>query len=67
MPLLLFSVFRTHCQSTVTHLGKMRIKLIPALADNYMYLLIDDKTNSCALVDPVKPDDVRNLLIFTPT
>ncbi|KAF6035787.1 HAGH [Bugula neritina] len=36
----------------------MKIELLPALADNYMYLLIDEKTNECAVVDPVKPPDV---------
>ena len=36
----------------------MRIELLPALEDNYMYLLIDDKTNECAAVDPVDPESV---------
>ena len=36
----------------------MRVELIPALEDNYMYLLIDDKTNDCAVVDPVNPESV---------
>eukprot|EP00106_Octopus_bimaculoides_P016380 XP_014783822.1 PREDICTED: hydroxyacylglutathione hydrolase, mitochondrial-like [Octopus bimaculoides] len=33
----------------------MKIKLLPALQDNYMYLLIDDTTKLCAAVDPVDP------------
>ena len=36
----------------------MRIELLPALEDNYMYLLIDDKTQEAAIVDPVDPDKV---------
>ena len=36
----------------------MRIDLLPALEDNYMYLLIDDKTQEAAIVDPVDPDKV---------
>ncbi|XP_067938092.1 hydroxyacylglutathione hydrolase, mitochondrial-like isoform X2 [Watersipora subatra] len=36
----------------------MKVKLLPALDDNYMYLLIDDKTSECAAVDPVDPDSV---------
>lgn len=36
----------------------MRIELLPALEDNYMYLLIDDKTNEAAVVDPVDPQKV---------
>ena len=36
----------------------MRIRLIPALEDNYMYLLIDEKTQDAAVIDPVEPEKV---------
>ncbi|XP_046545916.1 hydroxyacylglutathione hydrolase, mitochondrial-like isoform X2 [Haliotis rubra] len=36
----------------------MRVKLIPALEDNYMYLLIDEDTKQCAAVDPVEPEKI---------
>ncbi|CAH1789670.1 unnamed protein product [Owenia fusiformis] len=36
----------------------MKVKLVPALDDNYMYLLIDEDTQECAVVDPVEPDKV---------
>ena len=36
----------------------MRVRLIPALEDNYMYLLIDEETKQCAVVDPVEPEKV---------
>lgn len=36
----------------------MKIRLIPALADNYMYLIIDEKTKEAAIVDPVEPQSV---------
>lgn len=36
----------------------MRVRLIPALEDNYMYLLIDEQTQECAVVDPVEPEKV---------
>ena len=36
----------------------MRVKVLPALSDNYMYLLVDNKTNQAAIVDPVEPDTV---------
>ncbi|XP_069111613.1 hydroxyacylglutathione hydrolase, mitochondrial-like [Argopecten irradians] len=36
----------------------MKILLLPALEDNYMYLLIDEDTQECACVDPVEPDKV---------
>ena len=50
-------------------LNHMTIKLLPALSDNYMYLLIDKATKEAAIVDPVQPDDVSlfniNMTIFT--
>ncbi|VDN96782.1 unnamed protein product [Rodentolepis nana] len=33
----------------------MHVLTIPALSDNYMYLLVDEKTKECAAVDPVEP------------
>lgn len=33
----------------------MRVRYVPALSDNYMYLLIDEKSKTCAAVDPVEP------------
>ncbi|XP_074659113.1 hydroxyacylglutathione hydrolase, mitochondrial-like isoform X2 [Tubulanus polymorphus] len=36
----------------------MKIRLIPALSDNYMYLLIDETTQTCAAVDPVEPKEI---------
>lgn len=36
----------------------MKIELLPALQDNYMYLLIDEDTKECAAVDPVEPEKV---------
>nr|XP_039264809.1 hydroxyacylglutathione hydrolase, mitochondrial-like isoform X1 [Styela clava] len=36
--------------------GNMKVKIIPALDDNYMYLITDEKTNITAAVDPVQPD-----------
>ncbi|CAG9534115.1 unnamed protein product [Cercopithifilaria johnstoni] len=39
--------------STTVVNRKMKVIPIPALSDNYMYLLIDEKTNNAAIVDPV--------------
>ncbi|XP_044734006.1 hydroxyacylglutathione hydrolase, mitochondrial isoform X2 [Chrysoperla carnea] len=36
----------------------MKIKLLPALSDNYMYLIIDEDTREAAIVDPVAPETV---------
>jgi len=33
----------------------MRVDIVPALSDNYMYLLVDERTGVCAAVDPVEP------------
>lgn len=45
----------------------MKIELLPALSDNYMYLLIDVDSKEAAIVDPVEPvkvcRSVRNLLL----
>jgi len=40
------------------------MKIIPILAmqDNYMYLIIDDLSNKAAIVDPVDPDRVLNVV-----
>lgn len=39
----------------------MRVVPIPANADNYQYLIVDEKTKSSAVVDPV---DVPNVGVF---
>ncbi|RXN02088.1 Hydroxyacylglutathione hydrolase, mitochondrial [Acipenser ruthenus] len=36
----------------------MKVELLPALIDNYMYLLIDEETKEAAIVDPVEPQKV---------
>ena len=36
----------------------MRVRILPALSDNYMYLLVDSNTNKAAIVDPVEPETV---------
>lgn len=36
----------------------MKVELLPALTDNYMYLLIDEETKEAAIVDPVQPQKV---------
>ena len=33
----------------------MKVIPVPALSDNYMYLIIDEQTKECAAVDPVEP------------
>lgn len=38
----------------------MKVEILPALTDNYMYLLIDQDTREAAIVDPVQPQKVMN-------
>ncbi|MFH4982467.1 hypothetical protein AB6A40_009176 [Gnathostoma spinigerum] len=44
---------------TTSEVPRMRIIPLPALSDNYMYLLIDEETKNAAIVDPV---DVPSIL-----
>jgi len=48
----------SHCASQVVHQDRMKVKILPALSDNYMYLIIDDSTNEAGIVDPVEPETV---------
>ena len=48
--------FRTYSRvSASVPLTKMEVKVIPALQDNYMFLLIDLNSKQAAAVDPVEP------------
>ncbi|OAV93915.1 hydroxyacylglutathione hydrolase [Puccinia triticina 1-1 BBBD Race 1] len=38
--------------------SKMRIVPVPVREDNYSYLIIDEKTNTAAVVDPCEPKEV---------
>ncbi|KAJ7305698.1 hypothetical protein JRQ81_010064 [Phrynocephalus forsythii] len=44
--------------SKVVSQANMKVELLPALTDNYMYLLIDEETKQAAIVDPVQPQKV---------
>lgn len=48
----------THSIQSTYNLEKMKVRVLPALSDNYMYLIIDEKTKQAAIVDPVAPDTV---------
>ncbi|XP_014487228.1 PREDICTED: hydroxyacylglutathione hydrolase, mitochondrial isoform X2 [Dinoponera quadriceps] len=36
----------------------MKVHILPALHDNYMYLIVDEATQEAAIVDPVAPESV---------
>lgn len=40
-------------------IATMKVTPVPALTDNYMYLLIDENTRQAAIVDPVDVPAVR--------
>ena len=54
----LTSMAKHHTSRSTEQLSHMTIKLLPALSDNYMYLLIDKATKEAAIVDPVNPQEV---------
>jgi len=52
----LLTACRLFSSGVVTSLTRMRVIPVSALSDNYMYILIDEKTKVCAVVDPVEPE-----------
>jgi len=49
-----------HTSRSTEQLDHMTIKILPALSDNYMYLLVDKATKEAAIVDPVNPEEVSS-------
>lgn len=47
-----------HSEKQFNKYNKMDVKILPALQDNYMYLIVDKATNEAAVVDPVDPKSV---------
>jgi len=47
-----------HSQQKHISEASMRIRILPALSDNYMYLLVCTETNQAAIIDPVAPETV---------
>ena len=50
-----------HSVQTCEQLKRMRVHIIPALQDNYMYLLVDETSKEAAIVDPVEPEKASSL------
>lgn len=51
-------------KSLTVEQNMMKVELLPALTDNYMYLIIDEDTKEAAIVDPVQPQKVRCVCLF---
>lgn len=45
-----------HSSTVTIKQNSMKVKIISALDDNYMYLIVDEKTKTTAVVDPVQAD-----------
>ncbi|KAK9711975.1 Metallo-beta-lactamase superfamily [Popillia japonica] len=48
----------SHSKQSTINFEKMKVIILPALADNYMYLIVDENTKQAAVVDPVEPETV---------
>lgn len=57
LPFLRKSTFHSQT-SCIQHSSEMQVHILPALSDNYMYLLVDEATKEAAAVDPVEPQKV---------
>jgi len=47
-----------HSSQRSIDMADMSVKILPALSDNYMYLIICNQTKEAAIVDPVNPETV---------
>lgn len=57
-----FSLQRRQQSVQTTAMASMTVKKIPALKDNFMYLVVCNATRRAAVVDPVEPDRVLEVV-----
>ncbi|KAK0173346.1 hypothetical protein PV328_006560 [Microctonus aethiopoides] len=48
-------IYKMHSNASMISGQNLSVKILPALDDNFMYLIIDEKTKDAAIVDPVNP------------
>lgn len=58
LPLLRRADFHHSQPQSCSHCSGMQVHVLPALSDNYMYLVVDEVTGEAAIVDPVEPEKV---------
>jgi len=51
-----------HSKVTEVSNATMKVKIIPALEDNYMYLVVDAASKAAAAVDPVEPEKLLRVV-----
>lgn len=54
----------SHSKEVLVSQVDMKVHILPALSDNYMYLVVDEKTSEAAIVDPVEPLKVYGCTIY---
>jgi len=53
----------SHSEIVTKQLGDIRVTILPALKDNFMYLVVDESTKEALIVDPVEPSGVESAAI----
>merc|ERR1719233_346312 len=48
-----------HSEQKLVDQNTMKIRILPALSDNYMYLLMDQVTKEAAIIDPVDQNTMK--------
>ncbi|XP_055330950.1 uncharacterized protein LOC129583250 [Paramacrobiotus metropolitanus] len=46
----------------VDHSKYFEVKIVPALLDNYMYIIVDKYKKEAAVIDPVEPERIKDIL-----
>jgi len=49
-----------HTSTSIINGRGMSVEVLPALEDNYMYLIVDKSSQDAAIVDPVNPHGVSS-------
>ena len=61
-----YTMAARHTSTSLVEGRGMSVKVLPALKDNYMYLIVDKSSQDAAIVDPVNPYGVSSWTQFFP-